>query len=125
LLPMILSFQIDAAWLRSPLLAGAIIFIVACLLVSRLPTYSFKNFRIQHRMVLFTMLGVGILAALSVSAPWLTLSIVIAAYIISFPFAIHSFRRLKSEADEFQKKAQPVPAELDKSDEGNGNQATE
>lgn len=121
LLPMILSFQIDAPWLRSPILTGAIIFIVACLLVSRLPTYSFKTFRVQHRMVLFTMLGVGILAALSVSAPWLTLSIILAAYLISFPFAIRSFRRLETEADEFHKKGEPVPADFGEPDEENNN----
>ena len=121
LLPMILSFQIDAPWLRSPILTGAIIFIVACLLVSRLPTYSFKTFRVRHRMVLFTMLGVGILAALSVSAPWLTLSIILAAYLISFPFAIRSFRRLETEADEFHKKGETVPADFGEPDEENNN----
>ena len=124
LLPLILSFQIDSPLLRSPVLVGIVIITVAFLLVSRMPTYSFKNFRVQHRMVLFTMLGVGILAALSVTAPWLTLTIILAAYILSFPAAIRSFKRLEIEADAFQKQDE-VPGTFAGQGEGNDNQAAE
>ncbi|MAF48877.1 MAG: CDP-diacylglycerol--serine O-phosphatidyltransferase [Rhodospirillales bacterium] len=120
LLPMIISFQIDLEWLRSPLLVGAFIVTVSVLLVSRLPTYSFKNFRVQHRFVLFTMLGVGLLAALIVSAPWLTLTLILAAYIISFPLGLRSFRQLQTEAEGMQ--SQEGSEILD---EDNDNQAAE
>ena len=125
LLPMILSFQLDLAWLRSPILVGAIIVVVAFLLVSRVPTFSFKNFRVQHRMVLYTMLGVGLLAALSVSAPWLTLTLILAAYIISFPSAIRSFRRLEAEADEFHKQGEGDTGDFGGTGVDNDNQAAE
>ena len=100
MLPMILWFQADAEWLRQPLLVGAVIIVVAGLMVSKLPTYSFKNIRIQQRFVLVPMLGVGLLAALSVSAPWLTLTLIAAAYLASFPFSIRSYRRAEAEARE-------------------------
>ena len=125
LLPLILSFQIDSPLLRSPVLVGIVIVIVACLLVSRIPTYSFKNFRVQHRMVLFTMLGVGILAALSVTAPWLTLTIILAAYILSFPAGIRSFKRLEAEADEIMKKDKSVPDTFAEQGAGNNSQVAE
>jgi len=96
LIPMIISFQIDSDFMRSPVIAGLFIIVVSFLLISRLPTYSFKNIRVQHRFQLLMMLVVGLLAALTVSAPWLTLTVIMAAYLASFPGAFISFRRLQS-----------------------------
>jgi CDP-diacylglycerol--serine O-phosphatidyltransferase len=93
LLPMIISFQSDMEILREPFFVAIFIFVVSGLLVSQLPTYSFKNLRIQHRFILLTMLIVGLVAALAVSAPWLTLTIVLMAYIASFPFGLISYRK--------------------------------
>ena len=105
LLPMVISFQTDVAFVREPFFVAIFIFVVSGLLVSQLPTYSFKTLRIQHRFILLTMLIVGLVAALAVSAPWLTLTIVLIAYIISFPFGLQSFRKqqarqLKQNTDE-------------------------
>jgi len=93
LLPMIISFQTDAIFLRQPPFVALFILIVSVLLVSRLPTYSFKTLRIQHRFILLTMLIVGLFAALIVSAPWFTLTTVLLAYIISFPFGLRSYKK--------------------------------
>ncbi len=100
MVPMVLWFQAEAEWLRQPFLVGAVIIAVACLMVSKLPTYSFKNIRIQQRFVLVPMLGVGLLAALGVSAPWLTMTLIVAAYVASIPFSIRSYRRAEAEARE-------------------------
>jgi len=100
MVPMVLWFQVEAEWLRQPLLVGAVIIVVACLMVSKLPTYSFKNIRIQQRFVLAPMLGVGLLAALGVSAPWLTMTLIVAAYVATIPFSIRSYRRAEAEARE-------------------------
>ena len=101
MLPMILSFQIDTPILREPALVAVFIIAVAGLMVSRLPTFSFKNIRVQHRFVLLTMLTVGLIAALSVSAPWLTLTVILVAYIVSFPFGWRTYKRLEREAEGF------------------------
>jgi len=103
---MILSFQVDWPWLRDPSLVAALLVIVGALLVSRVPTYSFKNLRVPHRFALFMMLGVALIAALVVVAPWATLSLITAIYIILMPFGWRSFYRLKREAAGFQA-AQP------------------
>ena len=98
LLPLILSFQVDSALVRDPVVVGLTIVAVAFLLVSRLPTFSFKNFRVTQRFVLPTMLLVGLVAAFSVSAPWLTLTIILGLYIASLPFAPRAFKKLEGEA---------------------------
>ncbi len=98
LLPLILSFQLESAVVRDPVVVGLTILAVASLLVSRLPTFSFKNFRVSQRFVLPTMLLVGLVAAFSVSAPWLTLTIILCLYIGALPFAPRTFKKLKKEA---------------------------
>jgi CDP-diacylglycerol--serine O-phosphatidyltransferase len=98
LLPMIISFQTDLELVRQPFFVSIFIFTVSGLLVSQLPTYSFKSLRIQHRFILFTMLVVGLVAALAVSAPWLTMTIVLIFYIFSFPFGLKSYKRQKAVA---------------------------
>ena len=92
LFPMIISFQTDLEYVREPPFVALIILITSALLVSQLPTYSFKTLRIQHRFILPTMLLVGLVAALTVTAPWLTLTIIIIIYIVSFPFSWRSYR---------------------------------
>ena len=105
LIPMILSFQLDWPVLRNPILVSVFVIVVAFLMVSRFPTYSFKNVRVQHRYALIMMLIVALIAALVVIAPWLILSILLAAYIATLPFAWRSFRRLQREAEGFQAQA--------------------
>jgi CDP-diacylglycerol--serine O-phosphatidyltransferase len=102
LIPMILSFQIDSGMLRNPILVSAFVIVVGFLMVSRLPTYSFKNVRIQHRYALVMMLAVALIAAFLVIAPWTLLTAILALYIVTLPFALRSFRRLQREAQEFQ-----------------------
>jgi CDP-diacylglycerol--serine O-phosphatidyltransferase len=69
--------------------------VVAAMLVSRVRTFSFKKLRIPHRLVLPTMLAIGIYLAFLVSAPWFTLTLTGIAYAISIPFSDRTFRSLK------------------------------
>jgi CDP-diacylglycerol--serine O-phosphatidyltransferase len=100
LLPMVISFQTDFDLVRQPFFVAIFIFSVSGLLVSRLPTYSFKSLRIQHRFILLTMLVVGLIAALAVTAPWLTLTIILILYITSFPFGLQSYRKQEAKASQ-------------------------
>ena len=68
--------------------------VVALLMVSRLPTYSIKRVRIPHRHVMAALLVFGLLAALLVSIPWLTLLGVGVVYVGSMPVAVIAHRRL-------------------------------
>lgn len=97
LIPVILSFQTDLAFLREPAFVGLFMVAVAGLMVSRVPTYSFKSVRIQHRYALLAMLAVALFAALIVSAPWFTLSAILLAYLISLPFSWVNFHRQRRE----------------------------
>ena len=97
LIPVILSFPFGEEWVRTPYVAGPIIVVVSALLVSRLRTFAFKNFRIPHNWVLPTMLVVGLLAALTVSAPWMTLLVILLVYAVSLPFGPRQFKKLRAQ----------------------------
>ncbi len=97
LLPMIISFQTGDAFVRTPTLVGFFLLVVAGLLVSPIPTYSFKKIKVSHSLVLPTMLLVGLVIASLISAPWVTLSIVLSLYLITIPMSIRSYQKHKSE----------------------------
>ena len=70
------------------------------LLVSTLPVWSFKNFKIPAEYVLLLLLGTGFFAALLVADPWLALAAAGLIYVLMLPFSVRSFRRLRADAEE-------------------------
>lgn len=99
LVPMIVSFQIGDDFFRRPEVVSVFLVVVSGLLVSRFPTYAFKTVKVPQRWVLWTMLIVGFGAASLVSAPWLTISVVLAAYMVSIPLGMRSYRRLRLKTE--------------------------
>lgn len=98
LVPMAASFELGAGIFDRPVVVGAFLMVVALLMVSSVPTFSFKKVRVPHKWVLPILLIVGLLAAFLVTEPWLTLTMLGGLYFASIPFAIRAFRRLQAEA---------------------------
>ena len=110
--PMLLTFEFGSGVFDNAILAGAVMFTVSILEVSPLPTFSFKQIKVPHKFVLPTLILVGLLAASLASAPWATCIAVLSAYLISIPFAVRSFHKLKKAAAEIQAQGlQPVKTE--------------
>jgi CDP-diacylglycerol--serine O-phosphatidyltransferase len=70
------------------------------LLVSTLPVWSFKNFKVPTEYVLPLLLGTGLMAALLLADPWAALAAAGAGYVAMLPFSVRSFRRLRAEAEQ-------------------------
>lgn len=98
LLPMILSFTFQNQALAHPAINIPVMVIVACLMISRIPTYALKQVRVPHRMVMPFLLLVGLTAALLAMATWLTISVFLFAYLLSIPFSVKAYRRLQRDA---------------------------
>lgn len=94
LLPMIISFNLFEEYVRRPEVAATFLGLVAFLMVSRIPTYSFKKVKLRPSLILPLMVAVGLVGASMLSAPWVTLSGILAAYLISIPFAVRSYQLL-------------------------------
>ena len=100
MLPMFLSFQFGDGLFKQPAMVAVFIVVVSALMVSRIPTFAFKKFRVAPRWILPTMLLVGLFAASLVSAPWLTMSVTLILYLASIPFSLKSYRKLeRADAD--------------------------
>lgn len=102
LLPMVASFQTDWTLFSSPALNAVFLVGVSFLMISKIPTFSGKKFRVPHTMVLPVLLCVGILTAFLVTAPWTTVSVVGTLYLLSIPVSIRAFSRLRRQAAELR-----------------------
>jgi CDP-diacylglycerol--serine O-phosphatidyltransferase len=95
----------DWTWLlqasQFPLFCAAVLIGTAFLLVSTLPVWSFKNFKIPAEYVLPVLLGVGTFTALAVADPWAAMAALGIIYLVMLPFSRRSFRRLRREAEPF------------------------
>lgn len=80
LLPMFVSFLFDDRDLIPPTLVGIYMICVGFLMISRIPTYSFKKTRVSRKNVKFLLLGFAFLAAGLLTRTWATLIVLNLAY---------------------------------------------
>ncbi|MCR4377605.1 MAG: CDP-diacylglycerol--serine O-phosphatidyltransferase [Rhodospirillales bacterium] len=92
LLPMIMSFNLTEEYTRRPEVVAVFMVLVSFLMVSRIPTYSFKKVKLRPSLILPLMVAVGLIAASMISVPWVTLSGLLVAYMVSIPLAVRSYR---------------------------------
>jgi CDP-diacylglycerol--serine O-phosphatidyltransferase len=88
-----------AAVMHHPLFCAPILVGTAALLVSSLPVWSFKNFKVPAEYVLPLLLGTGLFVALLFADPWAALAAAGVIYAVMLPFSVRSFRRLRREAE--------------------------
>ncbi len=107
LFPLFLGLEgraVGWTWLESfarhPLVSVVTLIGTALLLVSTLPVWSFKNFKVPSPAVLPLMLGTGLYATLLVADPWAALAALGVIYAATLPFSVRSYRRLRAAAEE-------------------------
>ncbi len=88
-----------AAAIRHPVFVAIVLIVVGGLMVSTLPTWSFKNFKVPRSAVLPLLLGVGFYVALLVAEPWAALAAAGIIYLGMLPFSVRSYLALKAEAE--------------------------
>jgi CDP-diacylglycerol---serine O-phosphatidyltransferase len=94
------------AVMQYPLFCAFVLVGTAVLLVSTLPIWSFKNFKVPHEYVLPLLLGAGTFAAVMVADPWLALATGDLIYLALLPFSVRSFHRLRRAAEEMREAAE-------------------
>jgi CDP-diacylglycerol--serine O-phosphatidyltransferase len=68
---------------------------IAALMISSLPTYSWASIRIRREWRLFALAGVALFGAALLTAPWITLLVLAALYLLMIPVALTSYARVK------------------------------
>jgi len=92
--PMILDFQIAPS--RVPTLVHIVVVLcIALMLVSRVPTFSFKKGSIPRNLVLPAFIVAGILVGSFIMAPWIVLSILGAIYVGLIFASVRHYKKLE------------------------------
>ncbi len=99
MLPIVVVLEFGVDWVSHPVVAGCWTVLMAVSMASRMPTYSFKRFKVPQAYVLPLLVGVALTLAGLAGYPWLVLTVLAVLYISSFPFSVRSFYRLKAEAE--------------------------
>jgi CDP-diacylglycerol--serine O-phosphatidyltransferase len=112
LFPLFLGLEAESlglTWLentaRYPLLCAAVLLGTAMLLVSTLPIWSFKNFKVPSEYVLPLLLGVCAYVVVLIADPWAALAAAGFIYLAMIPLSVRSFRRLRLEAETLREDA--------------------
>lgn len=108
MLPLILSVEFGWEFLGSPWLVAVWTLMTAIMLISTLPTFSFKRIRVPQKFVRVVMAGIAVLAVAMFTEPLVTLAGIIIAYASTLPFSYLSFTKLQS--------ASPAPAAAENGD---------
>lgn len=96
ILPVMLSFELEECeFLHSNWLCSILFFIVAMLMISRIPTISTKHMKIPTYMVAPMFVVVVFGAALVLSQPWMVLSAMTLLYALTIPLGISRFIKMK------------------------------
>ncbi len=88
--PVFLDLWLETEFFRTPLVTAVMTVGVAILMVSTLPTYSWRAIRLRPSWRMPLLVLAGLTAAAMLTAPWGTLSLVSLAYLASLPFAWRS-----------------------------------
>ncbi|WP_424812675.1 CDP-alcohol phosphatidyltransferase family protein [Roseococcus sp. YIM B11640] len=98
---------------RWPVLSAIVLFVVGGLMVSTLPSWSFKNFKVPAQMVLPLLLGTGAFIAFLVTEPWAALALGGLLYVGMLYFSVRSYVRLKREAEALVAAEPPAQAAIE------------
>ncbi|TXH00123.1 MAG: CDP-diacylglycerol--serine O-phosphatidyltransferase [Nevskiaceae bacterium] len=97
LMPLVGYLEYGPGFFNHPFIVGVTMVGVAGLMVSRLPTFSFKRVKVTQAWVLPAMLSVTIFIALLASETWKTLLFSGLAYLASIPFSYRQYQRLQRQ----------------------------
>lgn len=87
---------------QHPLMNAPVLIGTAILLVSTLPVWSFKNFKVPGEYVLPLLLGTVVFIAVLIADPWAALAGAGLIYLGMLPFSLRSFRRLRRAAEAYR-----------------------
>jgi CDP-diacylglycerol--serine O-phosphatidyltransferase len=118
IIPLLLNFEFGWSGFRNAGFCAVVLAAVAALMVSRVPTFSFKRFHVPREWVLTMLLVIGGLAALATTEPWATLLLIGVIYIASIPLSIRAYNKLRQAASEMRAASRGELVELERPEHG-------
>lgn len=109
LFPLILYHASDASWPSTPWMVASFLMASGGLMISRLPTLSFKTIKIPPLMVIPTLVVTGLTISFLFSDPWETISVMILIYIGLLPLGYYHFRKKFKNKNSDKEKEESTP----------------
>lgn len=116
LLPIAMGFELGGVVPGHPYLVALWSLVVAGLMISALPTFSFKRLRVPAHLAVPGLVGVGATAAALVVQPWWTLTALGVAYVAAIVLSVRQYQRLAAAAAQMQE-TQAAEAALNPGDQ--------
>jgi CDP-diacylglycerol--serine O-phosphatidyltransferase len=116
-LPMVMSFLFGDAFFRHPIVNIVWLLTVGFLMISHIPTYSFKRARVKREYVVPTLVTVAVGAAILITYPWAGLAAIGWGYLALMPFSYISHRRLSQKVPDTKHRADALDLVLDSIEE--------
>ena len=104
LLPMILWLALEdmnvpasiQTALHSWIVVGPWLFFAALLMISSIATYSASSLRLRRRIRFEAIAVVGLIMAAMITAPFMTLAVLIIVYLLLIPISMSSYRKVRA-----------------------------
>lgn len=93
--PLLPSFGDSRDLYSRAVVSAVVMVVVATLMASSLPTFSWGSLRLRPEWRLVALLGVGLFAGALFTVPWMTLSLLSLSYAVSIPLGLRTAARLK------------------------------
>lgn len=94
LLPLAITVKFGDGWWSAQPVVWLWTVAIAALLISRVPTFSLKTFKVPAKAVAPLLVGVTLLAAVTIQYPLIVLAAALIAYLVHVPFAVRRYRWL-------------------------------
>lgn len=95
LLPLILNIALEDQFFIHPSICACLLIFAGLIMISRLPTFSFKSMTIRRQWALPILVTAAIFITALINSPWETLSIIIILYLLTIPISI--FRSYRAD----------------------------
>lgn len=92
LLPMMFSFELSAFPI-SPWLVFIYMTLIGLIMISRIPTFTFRTVHVRKVYVPLLMATIVLLTGATILEPWTILPVMVTFYLFTIPFSIVSFYR--------------------------------
>ena len=102
LLPLIFQLSTFSTIIDLKVTTPFLMVFVAILLISKIPTYSFKKISINRSMTIFLLLGVGLFFVSIIQFTFETLTICLVTYLLLIPFSIFNYRKNLKNTDKIK-----------------------
>ena len=92
LFPIIYEYSVFSSFFPIKNISPFLVLFASILLISKIPTFSFKKIVVQRKMTLFLLLGFGLFFVSIIQFTYETLTLCCAVYLMLIPVSIYNYR---------------------------------